>query len=668
MLRIESGALVREFGAEKMKLEAWGENGLRLRSTVLGAIDETQDWALLPRRREATDIHIEGGSARITNGRTTARVSALGRVSFVNGRGEEILTERWRTREDTTTFSAILVPGREYKASGGNCFRLAHRFEAHDGEKLFGMGQYQDGRLELKGSILELAQRNSQASVPFVLSSRGYGMLWNNPAIGRAIFGSNFTEWSAERSSQIDIWVTAGDTPAEIEEAYAEVTGTVPMMPEFAMGLWQSKLRYRTQEELLSVAREYKKRGLPLSVIVCDFFHWPMQGEWKFDRRYWPNPKAMTDELREMGIELVVSVWPTVDRRSENFKEMSERGYLVRAERGLDTTMNFMGETVFFDATMPAAREYLWGKLRQNYYDNGVRVFWLDEAEPEYSVYDFDNYRYHSGSVMETGNAYPVAYARTVCEGLRNEGREEVISLVRCAWAGSQRYGALVWSGDISATFRSLRNQFAAGLNMAIAGIPWWTTDIGGFQGGDPDNPVYRELFVRWFQYATFCPVTRIHGFRVATQPDFSLELVGSTSEDVFSGGPNEIWSYGEEAYEILKRYLLVRERMRPYIRGIMRDAHERGTPAIRPVFYDFPSDPAAWAVQDQMMFGPDILVAPVLHQGVTKRPVYLPAGTTWVDARTGARVQGGISIECECPLDVLPVFMRAASPARVFS
>jgi len=668
MIRIESGAVVREFGAEKLKVEAWGDNGLRLRSTVLAAIDETRDWALLPKRREAIDIHIDGDSARITNGRTTAKLSALGRISFVNGRGEEILTERWRTREDTTTFSAILVQGREYKAFGGNCFRLVHRFEAHDGEKLFGMGQYQDGRLELKGSILELAQRNSQASVPFVLSSRGYGMLWNNPAIGRAIFGSNFTEWSAERSSQIDIWVTAGDTPAEIEEAYAEVTGTVPMMPEFAMGLWQSKLRYRTQEELLSVAREYRKRGLPLSVIVCDFFHWPMQGEWKFDRRYWPNPKAMIDELREMGIELMVSVWPTVDRRSENFIEMSERGYLVRTERGLDTTMNFMGETVFFDATKPAAREYLWGKLRQNYYDNGVRIFWLDEAEPEYSVYDFDNYRYHSGSVMETGNAYPVAYARMVHDGLRNEGREEVISLLRCAWAGSQRYGALVWSGDISATFGALRNQFAAGLSMAIAGIPWWTTDIGGFQGGDPDDPAYRELFVRWFQYATFCPVTRMHGFRVARKSDFSLELVGTSSDDVFSGGPNEVWSYGPEAYEIMKRYLLARERMRPYIRAVMRAAHARGTPVIRPLFYDFPSDSTTWSVEDQYMFGPDVLVAPVLYEAVSKRTVYLPAGTTWEDAHTGTRYQGGVSVVRECPLDVLPVFVRGGSNQRVFA
>ena len=196
------------------------------------------------------------------------------------------------------------------------------------------MGQYQQPYLNIKGCTLELAHRNSQASVPFVLSSLGYGFLWHNPAIGKVTFGKNVTEWYAQSTDILDYWITAGDTPAEIEEAYARATGTVPMMPEYAMGFWQCKLRYQTQEELLEVAREYKRRGLPISVIVADFFHWPNQGDWKFDREYWPDPKAMVDELKAMGIELMVSIWPTVEESSENYREMEEKGYLIRADRG----------------------------------------------------------------------------------------------------------------------------------------------------------------------------------------------------------------------------------------------------------------------------------------------------------------------------------------------
>ena len=196
-------------------------------------------------------------------------------------------------------------------------------------------------------------------------------------------------------------------------------------MPEFAMGFWQCKLRYQTQEELLAVAREYKKRGLPISVIVCDFFHWPLQGDWKFDPRCWPDPDAMVKELRGLGIELMVSVWPTVDKKSANFEPMREAGLLTRVERGIRTTMDFMGSTVFFDATNPDARKFVWDQVKENYYAKGIRIFWLDEAEPEYSVYDFDNYRYHLGSDMEVGNFYPVGYAQAFYEGMQAEGQEQ---------------------------------------------------------------------------------------------------------------------------------------------------------------------------------------------------------------------------------------------------
>ena len=664
--------LTRFFDGETLQVEAWGKNGVRVRATLHGALGPDRLGALLAAAATPAGITTtaEGDQGSITNGALTARVHDGGRITFLDAKGRVLLEERWRTRGMRgETFNATEVRGRELKPGAGGLARITARFEARDGEKIFGMGQYQDGRLDLKGSLLELAQRNSQASVPFYLSSHGYGFLWNNPAVGRATFGANMTEFVAESAAELDYWVTAGDTPAAIEEQYAAVTGTVPMMPDFAMGFWQCKLRYASQEELLGVAREYRKRGLPLSVIVSDFFHWPLQGDWKFDSRLWPDPRAMVKELRDMGVELMVSIWPTVDKRSENYAPMRDQGFLLQADRGIRTTMDFMGNTVFYDPTHPGARAFVWQAVKRGYYDLGIRVFWLDVAEPEYTAYDFDIYRCHEGGVMEVGNAYPLRYAQTFFDGMSQAGQTNIINLIRCAWAGSQRYGALVWSGDITCTWETFRRQLAAGLNMGIAGIPWWTTDIGGFEGGNPDDPAFRELLVRWFQWGTFCPVFRLHGFRENTTGYKAMaNPVGDSSDQVFSGGPNEVWSYGEEAYDILSRHLFLRERMRPYLTRLMQEAHQRGTPVMRPVFYDFPADPSCWEVTDQYMFGPDLLVAPVMHPGARERTVYLPAGSSWKDAKTGAEETGGKTITAAAPLDTIPVFVRGDAKLRLFA
>lgn len=374
----------------------------------------------------------------------------------------------------------------------------------------------------------------------------------------------------------------------------------------------------------------------------------------------------MIRELRDMNIELMVSIWPTVDKRSENYDKMLEKGYLIRMDRGVRTAMDFQGETVHFDATNPGAREYVWSRAKKNYYDKGVRVFWLDEAEPEYNAYDFDNYRYHLGSNLSIGNIYPVEYARAFYEGMTQAGQKNVVNLLRCAWAGSQRYGALVWSGDIASSWESFRCQLAAGLNMGLAGIPWWTTDIGGFHGGDPRDEAFRELFVRWFQWGAFCPVMRLHGDREPRQPQHGT-TGGATCR---SGAPNEVWSYGEKVYDICVKYLRIREQLREYTRGLMRDAHEKGTPVMRPLFYDFPDDEHAWSVEDQYMFGAKYLCAPVFHPGQKKRSVYLPAGkwTFFTDGSISASddtqsvsYDGPQTVEVDCPIESMPVFIRQA-------
>lgn len=548
---------------------------------------------------------------------------------------------------------------------GTDAFELTARFEAFDDEKIFGMGQYQEKNLNKKGAVLELAHRNSQASVPFMVSSRGYGFLWNNPAIGTAVFGTNKTEWHAKSTEKMDYFITAGDTPAEIEKQYTDAVGRTPMMPEYGLGYWQCKLRYRTQEEVLAVAREHKRRGLPMDAIVIDFFHWTLQGDFRFEPRDWPDPERMVRELKELGIETVVSVWPTIDERSENFGPMSEKGYLVTADRGSQNHMTWMGNTVFYDATHPGAQKFVWEKCRENYYSKGIRCFWLDEAEPEYGSYDFDNYRYDAGPALQCSNIYPLGYAKGFYEGLKAEGEKEILSLVRCAWAGSQKYAVVTWSGDIYSSFRSMREQLQAGLNMGMAGIPWWTSDIGGFLGGDISDRSFQELLVRWFEWGAFCPVFRMHGERSPWE-EREKEFINGVRQ-LTSGQDNEVWSFGEENYRILSRYLWIRERLRPYIRECMQEASRSGAPVMRPLFFDFPEDAKAWETEDCYMFGPDLLVAPVMEEGARTRKLYLPSGCRWKDAYTGTMYEGGQTVEVEAPLDVIPVMVREGKEYPIY-
>ena len=657
VFRQDENCLKFHYDAEEVWIEPWGANSFRVRATKMAVMSE-EAWALTIQPEDVVpEITIYDDYAEIRNGKILAKISKYGKMTFYNQKGEVLLDEYLRNRTDRLAdyCSALEVEAREFKPLHGGDYHLSLRFVSNPEEKIYGMGQYQQPNLNLKGADLELAQRNSQATVPFAISSLGYGFLWNNPAVGRCVFGRNITTWEAYSTKGLDYWITAEDTPAKMEEAYAKVTGTVPMMPEYAMGFWQCKLRYQRQEELLEVAREYRRRNLPISVIVIDYFHWPMQGDWRFDPEYWPDPDAMIAELKELNIELMVSIWPTVDYRSENFEEMKEKGYLIRTERGFRIGMDFQGNTIHYDATNPSARKYVWEKAKQNYYDKGIKVFWLDEAEPEYTVYDFENYRYHLGPNVQIGNIYPAMYAKTFFEGMKEEGQENIINLLRCAWAGSQKYGALVWSGDIHSSFLSLRNQLAAGLNMGIAGIPWWTTDIGGFHGGNPDEPEFQELLVRWFEYGTFSPVMRLHGERLPLQ-----EPIGTKGGAAcVSGADNEVWSFGDEAYEICKYYLALREKMKPYITELMQAAHESGTPVMRPLFYDFPEDLAAWEIEDQYMFGPDVLVAPILYAEKRKREIYLPKGCEWKDYWTGEMITGGTTVKADAPLAQIPLYTR---------
>lgn len=585
-------------------------------SRTESTISDFSSAALEERSTFYDDIEIEERRATIKNGKIMAKLevqpwgNAL-RISFYNDKGKLLLSE-------IPDGNALTKKARHFTTLAGEQFRLKASFVSDRTEKIYGMGQYQQEIFDLKGCNLELAHRNSQASIPFYVSSLGYGFLWNNAAIGEVHFGLNTTEWIANSTKQLDYWITAGDTPAEIEKSYSLVTGRVPMMPEYGLGFWQCKLRYYNQKQVLDIAREYKRRNIPIDVIVIDYYHWKRCGDWRFDEEFFPDPKAMVDELKAMGIETMVSVWPQVDYRSENFEEMKQQGLLVKINSGIDVQMLFHGNNVFMDATNPRTRKYVWEKCKENYADLGINTFWLDEAEPEFTEYAYENYRYHAGTVSSVGNIYPREYARTFYEGQKAAGQTEIVNLIRCAWAGSQRYGALVWSGDIMSTYEDFRKQICAGIHMGISGIPWWTTDIGGFHGGDVNSDDFKELLIRWFEFGTFCPVMRIHGLRLPGTDIYDK----SGEKREWTGADNEVWSYGQQAYE-------------------------------------FPEDALCYDISDEYMYGSDILVAPVCYEHAVSREVYLPKSANWTLVSTGEVFAGGQRVTVDAPIETIPMFLR---------
>ena len=668
---MDNGALVFKRGYETVRIEGWGKNALRVRTTQNHRFI-AEDWALTEEAAHNADVSIETRSvhngqtetiAVIQNGGIRAEMTEFGRIRFLNRKGDVLLKEHYLAMGFGNDFGGERDGinqhhyARKYRTVGGDNYRITLTFDADAEEKIYGMGQYQQTNLNLKGCILELRQLNTQASVPFYVSNKGYGFLMNNPGVGKASFGCNMTEWAFESTKQLDYWITAGDTPLQIETQYSAVTGRVPMMPDYAMGFWQCKLRYQTQEELLSVARGYHERGIPIDIIVVDFFHWTKMGEWKFDPQFWPDPEGMIRELKEMGIRLVVSVWPTVDMQSENMRHMTDCDMLVRVNRGMNRQMECMNIAQFADMTNPDTREFVWSVIKKNYLDKGVSQFWLDVAEPEFSEPDHDIYRYYKGEALEVANAYPADYAKMFYEGMKASGREDVVSLIRCAWAGSQKYGALAWSGDVQSDFRTFRRQVVAGLNMGMAGIPWWNADIGGFFGGNIHSENFHELLMRWFAFGAFSPVMRLHGDR--DPHDKPILISSGGKECAGSGADNEIWSFGGDVERVLRKFIDIRYRLKPYIAKAMEQAHETGSPVMRPLFFNFPQDQAAWDVSDAYCFGDDLLVAPVFEEGAVARSAYLPKGTAWIEAATGKRFEGGRTVVADAPIDVIPVFVR---------
>lgn len=656
IIRIENSKLIFQRRDELTVFEAYGPDCIRVRSTKNGKLSE-ENWTLQAPKEEVKGI-VTGNEekATLTNGRISVSVECGG--GWVNGTvifcrdGKQILKTKYEGDHTTRNIH-----------TGGDNYQVKVIFEANPEEHFYGLGQETEDIFDRKGSTCNLQHYNTKSALPVVYSSLGYGFFWNNPAPGRCETTKNHTMWVADSAYQADYLVYVGETPADVLKMYCDFTGYAPHFPQWAAGFWQSKLRYESQDEVLEVAREYKKRGVPLAAIVIDYFHWTEQGEWKFDPKYWPDPNAMCEELKELGVQPVVSVWPTINPASENYKAMDDRNLLIRTENGQFGLFDFYGQQTFIDPTNPETRSFVWDVVKKNYYDNGIPNFWLDEAEPEVHPQQYGNLKLYAGNGAQTAMLYPYYYSKMFYDGLKEAGEEDVILLTRAAYPGSQKFGSLVWNGDIASTFLNLRMSVKTGLSMAMCGIPWWNSDIGGFHSADIESDYFKELIVRWMQFGLFSPVMRLHGARKRTKD----QVVRHPGVKEQSGGDNEIWSFGEANYEIIKNLIMLREKLKPYICKHMEIASKEGKPIMRPMFFEFYKDPICYELEDQYMFGEDILFAPITEQGVTDRKVYLPVGR-WVDVNSKQVMEGGQWIDCHASIEKFIAFVKeGAEVAKVF-
>jgi alpha-D-xyloside xylohydrolase len=514
-------------------------------------------------------------------------------------------------------------------------------YGSHEG--LFGLGQHQAGVWNYRGETIDLSQENTQIAVPLLVSTNGYGIFWNNAS--RSRLNNRFVHSlyiSAEVADRIDYYFIYGPDADQIIGHYRELTGEVPLFGRWAYGFWQCKNKYQSQAEIEGVAAKYRALHIPVDNIVQDWFWWVTMGEMKWNPHY-PDPQGMIDKLHDEHFHLMVSVWPFFRPGTSVYDQFDKNGWFIA--KTLTGGFHPVGQALY-DPTNPPARAEYWNNINTALFQKGVDAWWLDTDEPETEGRE-DNilvdHQLHIGSGARYANVYPLFHTEGVSEGQQKASdKKRVFILSRSAYAGTQRLGVTAWSGDVLSDWTTFARQIPAGLNFSISGMPYWTTDIGGFiSGGNLNDPKFRELFVRWFQFGTFSPIFRVHGTRY---PD-----------------ENELWSYGPDAQKILVDYDNLRYRLLPYIYSeAWQVTNDHGT-LMRPLVMDWRTDVEAQNTGDEYMFGPAILVNPVTTQGATKREVYLPKAT-WYDFWTGEKLEGGKLIEADAPLAKLPLFVRAGS------
>jgi alpha-D-xyloside xylohydrolase len=631
----ELDGVVFSMGTGTLKVQVCSESIIHILYSPTATFPARTDYVVIKESWPSPKWTMQSSDEAITISTSLLKITVAskdGAISYAELNGSPLLTESSRT------MTAEKVNGEDtYRAES-----FVNIYGSHEG--LYGLGQHQAGVWNYRGESIDISQDNSNIAVPLMLSSKGYGIFWNNTS--RSRFNNRFANYlyiSSEVADVIDYYFMYGPEFDKIIADYRELTGQAPLFGKWAYGFWQCKNRYKSQDEILGVAKKYRDLHIPVDNIVQDWFWWNRKGEFVFNKNY-PDPKGMIDQLHSENYHLMISIWPFFEPGSANYDYMENKGWFVDKFKFAKPPYHSNAMAVY-DATNPEARKFYWDQVNKGLFSIGADAWWMDTTEPETEGQEENillNHKLAAGSGNRYANVYPLLDTQAVYQGQRSvSDQKRVFILSRSAFAGSQRNAVTAWSGDINSDWLSFRRQIPAGLNFALSGIPYWTTDIGGFVSGSPTDPAFRELFVRWFQYGTFSPILRVHGTR---NPD-----------------ENELWSYGPDAQNILVSFDRLRYRLLPYIYSLAWMTTSESYTPMRPLVMDFRTDPRAQDVGDQLMFGPAFLVNPVTEPAATTRQLYLPPAK-WYDFWTGSVVDGGRMINANAPLDRLPLYIRAGS------
>jgi alpha-D-xyloside xylohydrolase len=649
---------------QQLQVESWGSDSIRIRLSP-DVIIQTPDYqALLPEKPTLDKEDCQ----------------QLNQKTFTNGNIEFILNDdnqTWSIQRPSDELTLFQVQSTEFLpyiypisiySPIHTLYKVSLNYIHIQNGYLYGLGEhhYADNltlpyhNFHLSFNFSSTAPSNGDITIPWYIHSSGFGILWNQPGYGSFdVQNDSQIMWIASATHQLDLWITTIPETESLSSLfypilmknYVDVVGHPNPLPHFASGFWQSKNRYRSQQEFLDVAKGYYDRQIPVGIIVIDYYHWPALGDWKFNSSCWPDVPEMINQINSYGMKVMVSVWPHVAENSENFITMETKGLLTHDANGsaITTSRNLH----ISDEYNPATRQFIWDKVKAHYYDYGIKVYWLDADEPEGSRPGLQ--WWYDRHDDEIAMVYAREHQRTFWDGLRGEKEEEIIMLSRQAWIGSHTINVAVWSGDIDSTWKELLKQIKVAQNVALSGIYWWTTDIGGYQPAGLDDDQFQELLLRWFQFGAFCPIFRLHGYRNPPLPD---------NECGFSGGHNEVWlfKYSSQIIDIIK----LRESLRDYVEYHLNITHQNGTPILRPMFYDFNNDIQSYQAEDQYMFGTDYLVAPVYTYQPTSRSVYLPnidqQNSAWQHYYTKQIYQGGQRYDINTTLNDFPLFIKTTS------
>jgi alpha-D-xyloside xylohydrolase len=583
-----------------------------------------------------------------------------GRIQFTNLKNESLLKER----EEGTEFS-------DFSDAGVKTYSVYQSFVLDKNEAIYGLGQQQHGKMVKRNLKLNMIQGNTDDYIPFFMSVKGYGLFWDNYSPSLFEDSPEETSFKSDVGDCIDYYFMYAGSADGVIACMRDLTGQVPMFPLWTYGYWQSKERYKSQDELLEVVKKYRELEVPLDGIIQDWQYWGNNYLWnamEFLNPGFYDPQKMVNDVHKLNAHMMISIWNSFGPETKQYKELDKIGALMDfktwPESGSEIwppRMDYPSGVRVYDPYNPEAREIYWKYLSKGIFSLGMDGWWMDSSEPDHLDFkpsDFDNKTY-LGSFRKVRNAFPLMTVGGVYEHQRSvSSGKRVFILTRSAFAGQQRCGANTWSGDVVASWDALRNQISAGLNFSLSNIPYWNSDIGGFFLWNYKNKLedaeYRELYARWIQFGAFCPMMRSHG----------------------TDAPREIYQFGKKGdniYDAIEKYINLRYRLLPYIYSASWDVTANQSSLMRALVMDFDRDKQALNINDEYLFGKSILVCPVTDAMYSKdmkedfgtvrsRELYLPNGAEWFDFWTGEKLKGGQTIKKETPIDIMPLYVKAGT------